>query len=148
MTLRIEACRLVFSGTNPRGDAFSMYEVDAVTQAGLPIKERDGTLAKLRSFHPLPKGQLVDVSVTVFNSERYGRSYTLSRRGHDAGPTSEERINNLIARVDELEKKLGSIQGAVAGLVHAAPQAAQEPRSDDVGLTFEDAPATDEGSRW
>jgi hypothetical protein len=149
MTLRIQACRQVYAGVNPRGDRYTIFEVDAVTQSGVEIREPDGTSAKLRAFEPLPVGQLVEVTVSVFHSERHGKSYTLSRRGHGGGPTTSEQVANLAEKVKELEGKVGSLTNVVRGLLDAQQHAPTDAQLEAAtqSVTFEDAPPSD-GLNW
>jgi hypothetical protein len=118
MTLRILACRHVYHGKNTRGDEYDIYEIDAAKLDGSSINE------KLRSFAILPVGQEIEVTVTPFNSERHGRSFTLQPKGSRAasaqGQINELReqvdmqramIASLVKRVDVLETLAGSLNG-------------------------------------
>jgi hypothetical protein len=115
MRLRILACRQVYHGKNKRGDEYDIYEIDAAKSDGTPINE------KLRSFAPLPIGQEIEVTVTAFNSEQHGRSFTLHQKGsRSASATAQlnelreqvemqgEMIAVLVKRVDALELRNGA----------------------------------------
>lgn len=104
MTLKILACRQVYSGRNPRGDEYTIYEVDAANAQGAQINQT------LRSFQPLPIGQQVEVTVTPFESEKHGKSYTLHLKGRKGGG-STERVNELVELVEELTARVGTLTG-------------------------------------
>lgn len=128
MTLKIMACRQVYSGTNPRGDRYTIYEVDAQNMRGETINE------KLRSFTALPIGEAVEVEVSVFNSEAHGKSFTLhpKNRRPDQGGSSElgGEVEALRRRVEKLEATVqrlldsGATQGGDASSVKSDRDAA------------------------
>lgn len=109
MSLKILACRQVYSGKNQRGDQYTIYEIDAANAQGQHINE------KLRSFEALPIGQTIDVTVKVFNSERHGKSYTLHQKGRTGGGNTE-RVNELAEMVQELTERVATLTGRVNAL--------------------------------
>lgn len=124
MTLRILACRQVYSGTNSRGDQYTIYEVDAQNQRGEPINE------KLRSFTSLPIGQEVEVEVTVFNSERHGRSFTLHPKNKRS---SQEQVNDAAAQIKALTERVERLERTVAELRAARAYQAPDVSSGESG---------------
>lgn len=112
MRLKIMACRQVYTGRNPRGDEYTIYEIDAANMQGQKINQ------KLRSFEALPIGQDIDVTVTPFDSERHGRSYTLHVKGRKGGG-SQQQINDLREVVEELRRRNAALEERIAGLENA-----------------------------
>lgn len=108
MRLKITSCRHIFTGHNRRGDEFSIYEVGA-TKDGRPINE------KLRSFTSLPIGQEMDVTVKVFNSEQWGKSFTVHPKGGQ-GASRAAAVNDLHDRVAELESRSANQAQRIAEL--------------------------------
>jgi predicted RNase H-like nuclease (RuvC/YqgF family) len=93
MRLRIVACQQVYSGVNPKGHRYTIFEIGAAKPDGTLINE------KLRSFEALPIGQDVEVTVTPFDSEEHGRSFTLHRK---VSNNATAQVNELKAQVSEL----------------------------------------------
>lgn len=110
MVLKIVACRQVYSGHNQRGDSYTIYEVDAA--------KRDGTLVneKLRSFTALPIGQEVEVTVTPFESEQWGRSYTLHPKGQARSQGAAASVNELREEVEALREMVQKQADRINGL--------------------------------
>src|ERR1700683_1321956 len=98
MRLKILSCRQAYQGRNKRGDEFTIYEIEASKPDGTPINE------KLRAFSTLPIGQEVDVTVTPYNSEQYGKSFTLALKGSKSGNFSAA-INELTEAQAELTNR-------------------------------------------
>lgn len=121
MTLRILACRQVYSGTNARGDQYTIYEVDAQNQRGEPINE------KLRSFTSLPIGQDVEVEVTVFNSERHGKSYTLHPKNKRS---SQEQVNQATEKLQRQDEEIAQLKQRVQRLEQVVQQLTAQQRPD------------------
>lgn len=135
MTLKILACRQVYSGRNPRGDEYTIYEIDAANPQGTHINQ------KLRSFQPLPIGQQVEVTVTPFNSETHGKSYTLHMKGRSNGGGSTARLNEMAEELEELRNRVGTLSGRldavekmVAGRKDSPPPSADQPGYSDEEL--------------
>lgn len=103
--LRITACNQVYVGKNARGDEFTIYEVEASKADGSPVEE------KLRSFENLPL-EVLDLNVTRYASQKYGLSYTLSRR---TKPNRDQQIAELNDKIDALSARLRVLEekGAV-----------------------------------
>lgn len=148
MRLKILACRHVYHGRNQRNDEYDVYEVDAANAQGQKINE------KLRAFTALPIGHEVDVTVTVFNSEKWGKSYTLHPKGRSGGG-STQRVNelaelceqlkgmiaNLTTRVDALEAMVSRRPPADAGLMSRTT-----PNSEELDARFGAEPP--DGQTW
>lgn len=99
--LRITGCSPVYHGTHDNGVEFTIYEVVAVGEDGRSIG------AKLRSFEELPVGETLDVLVSKYESQKYGVSFTLSRKNkvgtRQLVEALTQRVEQLAARVAELE---------------------------------------------
>lgn len=109
MKLRIVGCRQVYAGINPRGDHYTIFEIDAAKPDGSLVEE------KLRAFTALPIGQDAEVTVVPFDSDKWGRSYTLYPKGsRGAGATAQH--NELREMVEELQKRVASLSERVAAL--------------------------------
>lgn len=116
MQVKVVDCRHVYTGRNERGDEFQIYEITAQKPDGNAINE------KLRAFTALPVGQLIDVTVVPYESEQWGRSFTLHpKNGKSAGTTAqvnelrdlctelESRVTELFRRMREVEGRLGEV---------------------------------------
>jgi hypothetical protein len=114
--IKVLACRHAYTGHNRRGDEFTIYEIEASKPDGTPIRE------KLRSFTSLPIGQEIDVTVRPYNSEQYGRSFTIAPKGKRSSNFAEaindltehqaetdDRLVKLTQRVKELEEQVGQL---------------------------------------
>lgn len=121
--LRITACTSTYTGTNTRGDEYTIYEVTAVKGSGEIVTE------KLRSFENLPL-EVLDLTVTKYVSEKHGVSYTLARTSK---PNSGQKIEDLTERVDDLLARVVALEEARA----PAPTTPTTPTA-----TTQDAPAT------
>jgi archaellum component FlaC len=99
--IKILKCNLGYSGKNKRGDAYEIYEIEAENGEGKVINE------KLRSFSALPIGQVVEVTVKKFTSEKYGDSYTL---------TPKKGVSGKEAAIDDLAKEVEALKARVAAL--------------------------------
>lgn len=111
MRLLIIDCKPVYHGINKKGDEYDIYEVRASKPEtpGQPINE------KLRTFTALPAGQVVEVTVTPFNSVEHGKSFTLYPKGNSGSSVNQQNENRselvilrenmakLAARVSTLE---------------------------------------------
>jgi hypothetical protein len=125
MRLRIIACRQVYSGVNTKnGHRYTIYEVDAAKTDGTLITE------KLRSFEPLPIGQTVEVSVTAYNSEQHGRSFTLHAE-QGTSPSSTEQVNDLLEEFRALKEQVNTLRGRVDALERMLPQGQAPPSQPD-----------------
>lgn len=110
MKLKIVACQQVYSGLNPKGHRYTIFDIEAAKPDGSLIKE------KLRAFEALPIGETIDVTVTPFESEEYGRSFTLHRKGSN---NATAHVNELRAEVDALTKRLDRVEKQLAELTKA-----------------------------
>lgn len=107
-------------GDNPK--PYTLYQVRATNPAGVPIEHN------LRSFADLPLNEVLDVHCQLFTSERYGPSYTVSRKG-GSGVSKKlaESVDELRARVDKIEDWLRG-RGEYAGIAADQPAAAAPPQ--------------------
>lgn len=104
--LRITGCASVYQGVNKRGDDYSIFEITAVREGGEVVNE------KLRSFEELPvSGELVELMVTPFDSDKHGRSYTLSRK--NKGPGSSRKVEELGFFVSAIDERLKRVEAQV-----------------------------------
>lgn len=141
MRLKITSCRQVYTGRNAKGDAYTIFEIGA-SRNGQPINE------KLRSFTPFPIDAEVDVTVTPFESERHGRSFTLHPKGQDSKPSTQQQLNELREFTSELQQRVAALMGRMADLearvgsnVMQPPAAPPQASSTALGAQFgEDAP--------
>lgn len=107
MKLRIVACRQIYSGLNPSGHRYTIFEIEAAKADGALINE------KLRAFEALPIGETIDLTVTPFNSEQFGRSFTLHRRGSN---NATARVNELAATVEALMERVDQMNERITDL--------------------------------
>ncbi len=117
MKLRITSCASVYQGINKRGDDYCIYELSAAKEDGTGVDQ------KLRSFEELPVGELLDLTVTPFHSEKHGTSFTLSRKNKPGGGGSSRKVEELtqfVQAIDERLKRLELLQASPAE-VPAAP---------------------------
>ena len=101
MQLKIVACQQVYSGLNPKGHRYTIFEISAAKVDGTLINE------KLRSFEALPVGETMEVTVTPFESERHGRSFTLHRKVS----------NNATGQVNDLKEVIATLEARITALV-------------------------------
>lgn len=102
--LSVTSCEVTHSGTNKKGEPYSIYEVHAVGEDGQPVDE------PLKSFAELPIGELREYRIETYDHPRYGRSYTLSlpKAGARLGPKVDqlrEDVDDLMRRVKALEDR-------------------------------------------
>lgn len=113
MQLKIVACQQVYSGLNPKGHRYTIFEINAMKADGTLVNE------KLRAFEALPVGETLDLTVTPFESERHGRSFTLHRKvsNNATGQVNDVKaeLAALAARVEKLEGEVASLMGLKAG---------------------------------
>lgn len=102
--LLVTSCTEVYTGYNGRGDKYVIHEVEAQKEGGEPINQ------KLRSFENLPTGELLDVMVTPYESDKHGRSYTITRRNK---PSSAKKIKELESRLTELTERIERLEARV-----------------------------------
>ena len=103
MQVKIVGCRLFHVGTTGAGTRFELWDVDAENMQGELIRH------KLRAFEELPQG-VQTVTVTAFDSERHGKSYTLHAKGGRTGPEDDPA---LVKRVQTLEQELAALKELV-----------------------------------
>jgi hypothetical protein len=136
MTLTITDCRHVYSGVNKKGDTYEIYEIDA-TKDGAKINE------KLRAFASLAIGQPIAVNVVPFESEQYGKSFTLYEVGASKATSTAEGLNELRREVTELATRQRDLLARVDGLQQMMRPAVAAPAADGAKLDEEfgkDAP--------
>jgi hypothetical protein len=106
--IKVLSCRLAYNG-NKNGTEFSIYEIEACKPDGTPINE------SLRAFSSLPLGQEVDVTVTPYNSEKYGRSFTLAPKGRKSSNFGEA-VNELTTVVNQQREMISLLSDRVGEL--------------------------------
>lgn len=109
MRLRITDCKQIYQGHNKRGDNFTIFEIKATKPNGQPIDE------KLRAFTSLPIGQEIDVNVQVYNSEQWGKSFTVYPKG-SRSESATGQLNELRDQVVELQDRNVALTRRVADL--------------------------------
>jgi hypothetical protein len=115
--VKILACRHVYTGRNQLNHQYRIYEVDAAREDGSLIRE------KLRAFEPLPVGEVVDVMVSPYNSERHGKSFTLTPRTPEGeGQASGGQLGKIAEAMEKTEKRIAALEAEVEALKSAPPQ--------------------------
>jgi len=113
MTLKIVACQQIYSGLNPKGHRYTIFDIQAAKADGTLVDE------KLRAFEALPVGETMVVTVTPFESERHGRSFTLHRKvsNNTTGQVNDVKVElaELRERVEKLESLVASLTSLKAG---------------------------------
>lgn len=94
----VKETREISSGRSQNGREYSMWQIIATKPDGAVIDQN------LRSFEDLPRGEVLEVSVTPFVSEQWGTSYTVARKNKSKLHSDFELLS---ARVAALEKHLG-----------------------------------------
>jgi hypothetical protein len=96
------------SQSKTTGGEYAMYDIKALDEGGAPISER------LRSFEPMPVGELREYEVHPYDNEQFGRSYTLKlpKAGSRLGP----KVDALREEVDELKAENKKLAGRIAAL--------------------------------
>jgi hypothetical protein len=94
----VKDIRMLSSGTSPKGQKWTIWQLIATKPDGTPIEEN------LRTFAELPKNEVLDVECELFQSEQYGNSYTVSSKGSSS---RTQRVADLEKRVDRIEEHLG-----------------------------------------
>lgn len=102
----VTGCRAVTSGEK-NGREWTIYEVEALREDHTPLPPD----TKLRSFTELPIGELVEVTLEKYDSEQYGTSWTVKRKGGG----SRKRYNELVERVEQLEGQVRALSERVFG---------------------------------
>jgi hypothetical protein len=101
--IKIVNCTLGYAGKNQRGDDYSIFEVEAENGEGQLIKE------PLRSFSPLPIGQVIEVTVKRFDSTKHGVSYTLTPKRGAGGPHAQA-INEMQEAIADLQRRVQALE--------------------------------------
>lgn len=117
-TLNIVACKVVYTGTNKKGNEFHIHEVMATKPDGSPVD------MPLRSFDNLPLGT-GEFLVEQYVAKNGDVSYTLKTPGRGGG--GGRPAPNLEPRVAALEQALANLTARVNNL--QAPGSAAETSS-------------------
>jgi hypothetical protein len=96
--LIVKDIKAISSGTSPKGQKWTIWQIVATKADGTPITEN------LRTFAELPKNEVLDVECELFRSEQYGDSYTVTPKGSSS---RTKRVGDLEKRVDRIEEHLG-----------------------------------------
>lgn len=113
------------------GNPFTIYNVEALGEDGLPVEKR------LRTFDgELPLNELVEYDVEERPDERHGTTYTLSipgkRSSGSTGGGVKGELERLVKRLDQLESRLIVLEaGGKSG-----PQSLATPPADAGGTTI------------
>lgn len=123
--LTVTSCTKIHSGNDKNGKPYTIYEVFAVDDAGIPVE------AKLRAFADLALNELVEYEVNEHKSDKHGVSYTLSVPGKGSssgggggGGGLAGSVDALRERVEKLEARLQALEAAVRSGVQPGPTAA------------------------
>lgn len=100
--LIVRELRQIHTGRTKKGAEYIIWQVIATSPEGVAINQN------LRTFEELPKNEVIEVTIEVFNSEQYGVSYTLKQVGRRH---TKDEINELKTRVEALERAVYA-QGA------------------------------------
>lgn len=94
----VKETREISHGRSQSGSEYRMWQIIATKPDGTPIAQN------LRCFEDLPRGEVLEVSVTPFVSEQWGTSYTVARK--DKSKLHAD-VDALTKRVAALEEYLG-----------------------------------------
>ena len=129
--LRITGCTSVYQGVNKRGDDYQIFEITATKETGELVNE------KLRSFEELPvSGELIELMVTPFHSEKHGTSYTLSRKNKVSSSRKVEELQHFVSAIDERLKRVEAALGSQLAPQVTEPSGAQ--RDPSSGQTLDE----------
>lgn len=93
----VKETREISRGRNPRTQAeFTMWQIIATKPDGTPIPQN------LRCFEDLPRGEVLEVSVTPFVSEQWGTSYTIARKNKSKLHTDVSSLEDRVARIEAM----------------------------------------------
>jgi hypothetical protein len=120
--LTVVGLRDVYHGTNKKGNAYTIYEVDALGEDGQPID------LPLRTFEKLPEGKLIEVEVEPYDGGKE-RTYTLKAKGGSSGSRLGPKLDELRERVDGHDESLRALHDRVAALESNASSGGQSPPS-------------------
>lgn len=122
--LTVTSCEEVYSGTNNKGNPYTIYKVSALNEAGQPAEPPVGQLNSFDDLTPLLH-QLIEYEVTVKEpkpgKEKYGPSYTL-KPPKEHRRSSSQGLADLTARVDAHDERLEWLVGELRRLQAATGQ--------------------------
>lgn len=127
----VTECRQVHTGTGRNGKEYRIYEVQATRPDRTPIENM-----KLRSFQELPLGEVLEVNVEKFDSEQYGTSYTISRKGSGGGGGSSSGGTVSARAFSDALQRIGTLEETVTKLarrVYGEPQQPVDPPPPPAG---------------
>lgn len=125
--LIVKETREISRGRNPRtGSDYTMWQIIATKPDGTPIDQN------LRSFEDLPRGEVLEVSVTPFVSQQWGTSYTIARKDK----------SKLHSDVDELKQRIERIEAHLGLGPNSSPQQGPPPPPPQSTTTAPPAPPT------
>ena len=140
--LTVTACDPIYTGTNRKGNPYTIYEVFAVDESGTPVE------AKLRAFDLLDLNRLVDYDIEKREDERHGTSYTLKKPGKPDPPPDPKvmarKITKLEGEVAALNGRLGHAEAKVVEILRFLHSELQSPDSPtpEIGELGSTAPAS------
>lgn len=120
--LSVTSCTEAFSGEGSNGKTFTIYTIQAVDEAGVPQQH------KIKSFRQCPINQLIEYDVEQTRHEKYGDEFMLiPPKGVGVAGGLGASIDQLRARVEQLEMAVQWMQPIVAQVNGAAPVAPPAP---------------------
>lgn len=111
-SLIVTATNRLHTGRTSGGTEYEIWQIIATKPDGTPIPQS----MNLRAFEDLPKNVVMEVDAELYESERYGNSYTIKPR---VGSVAEQ-VRALGERVTRIEDFLRG-RGEFVGQATAAP---------------------------
>lgn len=129
-TLNIVSCTAVHSGTNNDGEAYTIYEVEALGADGAKVA------LPLRSFDNLPPGE-AEYAVKPYQKPNGETTYTLSKPGGNPGARLGPKVDELRTRLEVLEATVAQLQSDLKAVADGRSEATQPGRVDhEKEITF------------
>jgi hypothetical protein len=124
--------RPLHTGRTKSGEEYQIHQIIATKPDGTVIPQS----LNLRSFEDLPRNTVIEVEAELFESEKYGNSYTLKQKGGGGGSgTLAQQVKALEQRIAHIEAFL---QGRGEFVGTAAP--AQAPAAQPAPVQQQAAP--------
>jgi hypothetical protein len=96
----VKESREISRGRTQSGSEYTMWQLICTKPDGTPIAQN------LRSFEDMPRGEVLEVSVTPFVSQQWGTSYTVARKDKSE---LHRKVEELETRIATLEKLLNVV---------------------------------------
>lgn len=137
----VKETREISTGRSQSGREYTMWQLIATKPDGTPIEQN------LRAFEDMPRGEVLEVSVTPFVSQQWGTSYTVARKDKSE---LHKKVEELEARIARLESMLNVtepvyVEGQASGpppvpvtptSVPPPPTIARQPTDADADIQF------------